>query len=80
MKKGTTDLRNVMKYKGHSGTVERSADDNTLFGKVIGIKSLISYEGNNVNELRADFEGAVDEYLKLCAENSYEPEKPESNG
>ena len=58
-----------MKYKGYSGTVERSADDNTLFGQVIGIKSLISYEGNNVDELRADFEGTVDKSLKICAEN-----------
>lgn len=57
-------MNNILEYKGYSGTVEYSADDNVLFGKVIGIKSLISYEGQSVDELRADFEYAVDEYLE----------------
>ena len=34
---------NVMEYKGYSGTVEYSAEDNVLYGKVTGIRSLVSY-------------------------------------
>ncbi len=68
-------MNNILEYKGYNGTVEYSADDNVLFGKVIGIKSLISYEGQSIEELKADFEGAVDEYLDFCAENGIEPEK-----
>ena len=60
--------QNVMEYKGYLGTVEYSETDNILFGKVIGIGSLVSYEGKNLDELRSDFEGAVDDYLELCAE------------
>ena len=59
-------MNNILEYKGYNGTVEYSADDSILFGKVIGIKSLISYEGQSVEELKADFEGAVDEYLEYC--------------
>lgn len=36
----------TLKYKGYSGTVDFSEDDNRLFGKVIGMnKNSITYEG-----------------------------------
>ena len=68
-------MKNAMEYKGYWGTVEYSETDNILFGKVIGIGSLISYEGKSVDELRGDFEAAVDDYLELCAEKGIEPDK-----
>ena len=68
-------MNNILEYKGYNGTVEYSAEDNILFGRVIGIKGLISYEGQSVEELKADFEGAVDDYLEYCGQNSIEPEK-----
>ncbi len=68
-------MNNILQYKGYSGTVEYSSDDNILFGKVIGVRSLISYEGQSVDELREDFEAAVDDYLAMCEENGIEPEK-----
>lgn len=68
-------MKNAMEYKGYFGTVEYSESDNILFGKVIGIGSLISYEGSSVDELRSDFEAAVDDYLELCAEKGIEPDK-----
>lgn len=68
-------MNNILEYKGFSGTVEYSADDNVLFGKVIGIKSLISYEGQSIDELKSDFEGAVDDYLMFCEEKGIKPEK-----
>lgn len=68
-------MNNILEYKGYNGTVEYSPEDNILFGKVIGIKSLISYEGHSVEELRTDFKSAVDEYLADCVERNIEPEK-----
>ena len=68
-------MSNLLEYKGYYGTVEFSAVDKILFGKVIGINSLISYEGDSVQNLREDFEGAIDDYLEMCAENGMEPEK-----
>ena len=67
-------MNNTMEYKGYIGSVEFSAEDNILFGKVQGIRSLISYEGKTVYELINDFHGAVDEYLNQCA---FEWRKPE---
>lgn len=66
---------NVMEYKGYTGTVEFSAENNVLFGKVTGINGLVSYEGESVSELREDFESAVDDYLEMCEENGTEPQK-----
>ena len=68
-------MNNTMEYKGYVGTVEFSQDDGLFFGKVIGIRSLISYEGTTAKELIDDFHGAVDDYLLLCEENGKEPEK-----
>lgn len=68
-------MNNILEYKGYNGTVEYSAEDNVLFGKVIGIKNLISYEGKSVEELKTDFEDAIDDYIEYCAENNIEPEK-----
>jgi len=69
-------MSNVLEYKGYCGSVEYSAADDVLFGKVLGISGLISYEGNSIQSLKEDFEAAIDDYLRTCAENHEEPQKP----
>ncbi len=68
-------MNNTMEYKGYVGSVEFSEEDALFYGKVLGIRALISYEGTNASELVADFHGAVDDYLELCAQSGTEPEK-----
>lgn len=41
-------MSSLLSYKNYNGTVEYSREDNCLFGKVVGIKSLLSYEGDSV--------------------------------
>lgn len=65
-----------MHYKGYIGSVEFSEEDACLYGKVLGIRALISYEGESVSVLREDFQASVDDYLEACAEKDVEPEKP----
>ena len=64
-----------MEYKGYLGSVEFSEEDGVFYGKVMGIRALISYEGTNARELVEDFHGAVEDYLELCAAEGREPEK-----
>lgn len=53
-----------LEYKGYKGY---SKADNCLFGKVLGMsKDLILYEGNTIDELRADFEAGIDSYIAGC--------------
>lgn len=68
-------MSDILTYKDYAGTVEYSAADSCLFGKVVGIRSLISYEGLSLNELKADFQAAVDDYLADCQSNKISPEK-----
>ena len=56
-----------MEYKGYIGSVEFSEGDGIFFGKVMGIRSLISYEGTDAKSLVEDFHGAVDDYLLLLS-------------
>ena len=68
--------RNFLHYKNYDGSVELSGEDGVFHGKVIGIKALISFEGDSVRAIINDFHKAVDEYLQFCTENGKEPEKP----
>ena len=61
-------MNNTMKYKGYTGSVEFSESDGLFFGKVQGIRSLISYEGENAKDLVKDFHDSVDDYLAMCEE------------
>ena len=67
-----------LEYKNYRGSIEYSEDDKCLFGQVQGIRSLILYEGQTLEELEADFRGAIDDYLELCERNHYTPERPEA--
>ena len=69
-------MSGILEHRGYYGTVEFSEKESILFGKVLNINGLISYEGESVQGLREDFEGAVDGYLSVCAEKKIDPEKP----
>ena len=68
-------MDNLLYYKGYIGSLEFSEADLVFHGKVQGIRSLISYEGENAKELVKDFHDAVDDYLELCKSRGTEPEK-----
>ena len=68
-------MNNTMEYKGYVGSVEFSEEDGLFYGKVMGIRALISYEGTTAHELVDDFHGAVEYYLALCEAEGKEPEK-----
>ncbi len=67
-------MNNLIRYKGYIGSVEFSEADGVFYGKVMGIRSLISYEGENAKELLADFHSAVDDYLENCKTEEKKPE------
>lgn len=66
-----------LRYKNYTGSVEYSEQDDCLYGKVIGLsKQCITYEGKDIQELKQDFQNAVDDYLLSCKENNVQPDKP----
>ena len=73
-------MNNTISYKGYTGTVEFSETDGIFYGKVVGIRALISYEGTNAKDLIDDFHNAVDDYLIVCREEGISPEKAYKGG
>ena len=69
-------MKDMMHYKGYYGSVHYSDEDQVFFGKVEYIRSLVNYEGTDVKSLTHAFEGAVDDYLELCQDESIEPDRP----
>ena len=69
-------MSNLLSYKNYNGTVEYSKEDKCLFGKVVGVKSLLSYEGTSIEELETEFQNVINEYLNDCEERGVTPEQP----
>lgn len=69
-------MDNQLKHNGYIGSIEASLEDNCLFGKVLFIKALVSYEGKTVAQLDGAFREAVDDYLATCLRLGQTPEKP----
>ena len=69
---------NTMSHKGYTARVEFDERDNIFVGRVLGIRTMISFHGENVAELRHEFEGAVESFVRECKEKGLKPEKPAS--
>ena len=69
-------MNNALRYKGYAGTVTFSERDEVFHGKVIGMKDLITFEGDSVASLVEDFHSAVDEYEEYCMQQGKKPDKP----
>lgn len=69
---------NTMTYKGYSARVEYDERDNIFVGRVLGIRSIVSFHGVTVTGLRREFRAAVNDYLDDCASAGIAPEKPAS--
>ena len=61
----------TLRYKGFIGSIEAELNENTLYGKVLGLDkgTLVTYEGQTLSELKEDFVNAVDDYITHCTEN-----------
>ena len=69
---------NTMTYKGYTARIEYDERDNIFAGRILGIRTIISFHGVTVAELREEFELAIKDYLVDCKEQGVHPEKPAS--
>jgi predicted HicB family RNase H-like nuclease len=53
----------LLDHRGFQGTIMYSAEDKVLHGRIVGVRGLISYEGESVTDLESDFRLAVDDYI-----------------
>ncbi|HKI17140.1 MAG TPA: type II toxin-antitoxin system HicB family antitoxin [Isosphaeraceae bacterium] len=66
----------MIKYRGYVGVVEVDPDAGLIHGRVIGLRDVITFQGNTVAEARQAFHDSVDDYLEWCASEGRSPEKP----
>ena len=65
-----------MKYKNYYGSVHYSDEDRVFYGKLEGIRDLVSYEAKDLLSLRKSFEEAVEDFLTACKEEGGTPGRP----
>ena len=66
----------MMEHKGcfRRGGIDEEAG--ILYGEVINVRDVITFEGTSVDEVQAAFRESVDDYLDFCAQRGESPEKP----
>ena len=69
---------NSLKYKGYHAKVEYDPDDHIFVGHIIGIRDVVGFHGQSVQELETAFTEAVDNYLAACEQLGQAPNKPHS--
>lgn len=67
-------MKNTMEYNGYVGSVEFIEEKACFYGKVLGIDTSITYEGESAWKLITNFHSAVDEYLARCKAEGAQPE------
>ena len=66
----------MMTYKGYTGFTEKDDEAGIWFGRVIGIRDVITFKAETMEQARKEFEISVDDYLEFCQELNREPEPP----
>lgn len=67
-----------MKTQFCTGRIEYDELDNILVGRVLGIRTIISFHGKTVSEVRRELEAAIEDFLSDCQAQGIKPEKPAS--
>lgn len=65
----------LLNYKGYHGSVDFDLKEQFLYGKILHINDLVTYEAETINELANEFRAAVDDYLETCEQLSKSPDK-----
>lgn len=69
-------MKSTLDYKGYQGSVEADLETGTLFGKVLFVNDLVTYEATTLAELRQQFCASVDDYVQTCESLGREPQQP----
>ena len=69
---------NTMSHRGYSAVIQYDDEDGLFFGRLAGIRDGVGFHGQTVDELRAAFREAVEDYIGTCAKIGKSPQKPYS--
>jgi len=66
----------VFHYKNFIGSIEADTATKCLYGKLLYINDLVTYEAITIEKLEVEFKKAVNDYLDTCEQLNREPMKP----
>lgn len=66
----------MINYKGYYGHVVYDDEAKIFHGEIINARTVITFQGNTVNEIEKAFKDSVEDYLDWCNQRRKEPEKP----
>lgn len=64
-----------MEYKGYMGRVEYDSGARMFHGEVVGLRDVVTFQGESVEEIEAAFRDSVDDYLEFCEERGEKPDR-----
>lgn len=56
-----------MIYKGFTGSIEFDKDAGIYFGRVIGIRDVVTFTGKTHEDATTAFHDSIDDYLEFCS-------------
>jgi len=59
-------MNNMFEYRGFYGSVEYSLEDKCFHGIIVGIRDLVTFEGDTIQELEKAFHEMTDDYIIDC--------------
>ncbi|NJN20766.1 MAG: type II toxin-antitoxin system HicB family antitoxin [Leptolyngbya sp. RL_3_1] len=66
----------MLSYKGYTGQLEIDEEAGILFGRVLDIRDVVTFQGDTVAEAKQAFQDSVDDYLEFCQETGQEADRP----
>ncbi len=67
--------QSTLEYDGYTAQIEFDGKAEAFFGKVIGTRDVITFQGKSVDELKQAFYDSVEAYRALSKKRGREPEK-----
>ncbi len=58
----------LFEYRGYKGYGDYCVDSDVYFGKITGIKDLVTFESATLADLEMEFCKAVDDYMEFLGE------------
>lgn len=69
---------NTMTYKGYAARIEFDPDDRIFVGHLAGMRDIVGFHGQSVEDLELAFHQAVDDYVAACRKLGQKPERSAS--
>jgi predicted HicB family RNase H-like nuclease len=68
-----------VRYRGYTARYEFDATDRVFHGRVAGIRDIVTFVADRLEDLEREFQISVDDYLAWCEEDGSDPDRPAEN-